>query len=196
VAAINDLAGDILAAYEAYADNTTNDLATDVTAAYEAYADNTTNDLATDVTAAYEAYADNTTNGLATDVTAAYEAYADNTTNDLATDVTAAYETYITNAIASASFTQYENTGIEVVIDQANGNLQGWIVTEASDAAFAGADTNFTETVRLNIVGTDTITWDTTNLLNAGTIELSNAVSVLIFDHPTGTNMWWVYQLR
>jgi len=141
------------------------------------------------------------TNGLAP------TAYVDNATNDLATGLIAyvggatnvytnTVVEYITNALSSAQWTAHSITGTTNVITPANGNLQTWTLTDASYAAVAGATTNYTETFRLNLIGAQTITWDTSNLLNSATVELSNSCSVLIFDHPTGTNMWWVYQLR
>lgn len=114
-----------------------------------------------------------------------------------ATATTASYVSgTLTNQVSAASFSDYAMSGTNVVISPTNGNLQSWTLTNVSWAAVDAANTNFTETVRLNIYGSNTITWTTTTLSNSTVLGPSNNISVLLFDHARNTNLWWGYRLR
>ena len=95
-----------------------------------------------------------------------------------------------------ASFSDFSLSGTNIVISPTNGNLQSWVLTNASWAALDAANTNYTETLRVNIYGSNTLTWTTANLSNTATLGPSNAISVLLFDHARDTNLWWGYRLR
>jgi DNA-binding CsgD family transcriptional regulator len=116
----------------------------------------------------------------------------------VASGVTNQWKIDATNALATASFTDFVLSGTNVVISPTNGNLQSWVTTNTSWAALDAANTNFTETIRLNIYASNTVTWTTSNLSNytANATSLSNATTVLLFDHFRNTNLWWAYRLR
>jgi hypothetical protein len=116
----------------------------------------------------------------------------------VASGVTNQWKIDATNALATASFTDFVLSGTNVVISPTNGNLQSWVTTNTSWAALGAANTNFTETIRLNIYGSNTVTWTTSNLSNytANATSLSNATTVLLFDHVRNTNLFWAYRLR
>ena len=99
-------------------------------------------------------------------------------------------------APVSANFTDFTLTGTSVNISPTNGNLQSWVMSGASTAAMDAANTNFTESIRLNIYGSNTLTWTTTYLSNSAVLGPSNAVSVLLFDHARNTNLWKGYRLQ
>ena len=102
----------------------------------------------------------------------------------------------ITNQVSTASYTDYVNSGTNIVISPTNGNLQSWTLTNASWAQLAAANTNFTETIRMNIYSSNTLTWASGTLSNATVLGPSNAISVMLFDHVRGTNLWQGYRLR
>ena len=102
----------------------------------------------------------------------------------------------ITNQVSAASFSDFLNVGTTVVISPTNGNLQSWILTAASSASLDAANTNFTQTLRLNVYGSNTLTWTTTTLSNSTVLVPSNSISVMLFDHARNTNLWWGYRMR
>jgi hypothetical protein len=95
-----------------------------------------------------------------------------------------------------ASFSDFALSGTNVVISPTNGNLQSWVITEQSWAALDAADTNYTETIRLNVYGSNTVTWTSANLSNTASLGPSNSISVMLFDHSRGTNLWWGMRIR
>jgi hypothetical protein len=106
--------------------------------------------------------------------------------------------TYITAAAANytnAQFTPFILTSGDVTIYPTNGNLQRYAITNAATITIAAANTNFMETLRLSIHGSNTITWAGT-LSNAAVGTNSAAVTELLLDHSENTNLWWMYRLR
>ena len=106
------------------------------------------------------------------------------------------YATNIYGNVLTAQFTDFALTGTSVNISPTNGNLQSWVMSGASTAAMDAANTNFTESVRLNIYGSNTLTWTITYLSNSMYLYPTAGVSVLLFDHPRGTNLWRGYRLQ
>ena len=131
-----------------------------------------------------------------TNVPGALSALSTNNGSGLTNLTSSALPAVLTNQVSAASFTDFLNVGTTVVISPTNGNLQSWVLTAASSASLDTANTNFTETLRLNIYGSNTLTWTTTTLSNATVLGPSNAISAMIFDHVRGTNLWWGYRLR
>jgi hypothetical protein len=106
--------------------------------------------------------------------------------------------TYITAAAANytnAQFTPYQLLSGSVTIYPTNGNLQRYVITNASTITIAGATTNYVESLRLSIHGSNTITWAGT-LSNASVGTCTVAVTELLLDHSENTNLWWMYRLR
>lgn len=115
------------------------------------------------------------------------------------TNLTVVHASAVTNGypwMSNASFGDFALSGTNVVISPTNGNLQSWVLTNASWAALDTANTNFTETIRLNLYVSNTLTWTTANLSNSVNLGPSNAISVMLFDHCRDTNLWWGYRLR
>lgn len=103
------------------------------------------------------------------------------------------------NVLATASFADFQITpsGTNVVISPTNGNLQSLFLSgTALGISMDAANTNFSETVRLNIYGSNSIAWSTGTLSNAFNLNPTGAVSVLLFDHVRNTNLWWGFRLR
>ena len=96
----------------------------------------------------------------------------------------------------TASFTDFVNAGTNIVISPTNGNLQRLVLTNTSWLSLDAANTNFTESIRLNIYGSNTVNWTTAALSNSAALGPSNSISVMLFDHEAGTNLWWGYRLR
>lgn len=102
----------------------------------------------------------------------------------------------ISSMTTTASYSAFNITGTNIVISPTNGNLQKWVLTNASWAVMDAANTNYTETIRLNIYNSNTVTWTTTTLSNATVLGPSNVISVLLLDHAENTNLWWGYRIR
>jgi hypothetical protein len=116
-----------------------------------------------------------------------------------ATATTATYisTAVITNATSQASFIpNFANAGTNIIISPTNGNLQTWTLTNVSWAQMAAATTNWSESIRLEIFGSNTLTWTTTALSNTSVLLPSNSVSVILMEHPVNTNLWFGYRLR
>ena len=103
------------------------------------------------------------------------------------------------NVLATASFADFQITpsGTNVVISPTNGNLQSLFLSGTNlGISMDVANTNFSETVRLNIYGSNSIAWSTGTLSNALNLNPTGSVSVLLFDHVRNTNLWWGFRLR
>lgn len=98
--------------------------------------------------------------------------------------------------VRTASFTDFVNFGTNIVISPTNGNAQSWTLTNASWATMDASATNLTDTISLNIYGSNTLTWTTTTISNATVLGPSNAISSLLFWKVRGTNLWYGYRLR
>ena len=106
----------------------------------------------------------------------------------------------ITNTVnvklLSAQFTPYVLSGTSIVINAANGNLQTWTITNVSYVGLAAANAAFVESIRVDVIGSNTITWTNLNLSNSLVLTVTNlSRNVFLFDHNYGTNLWWGFRM-
>ena len=107
----------------------------------------------------------------------------------------------LTNAasvLSTASFAPYDLSGYgtNVLITPANGNLQYYTITGACWFGVASVNTNYTEAVRLELRGSNYLSWTNLVLSNSVNLGPSNDTSVILLDRASGTNLWWGYRLR
>ena len=107
----------------------------------------------------------------------------------------------LTNAasvLSTASFAPYDLSGYgtNVLITPANGNLQYYTITGACYFGVASVNTNYTEAVRLELRGSNYLSWTNLVLSNSVNLGPSNDTSVILLDRASGTNLWWGYRLR
>ena len=103
---------------------------------------------------------------------------------------------YGSNVVYNGSYTPFILYGTNIIVSPTNGPLQTWTITNVSWVTLDTANTVYTETVRLNMLGSNTITWATANLSNSAAIGPSNYVTSVIFDHSNGTNLWWGFRIK
>lgn len=102
--------------------------------------------------------------------------------------------------IVGASFYPFDlnanATGTNIYISPTNGPLQFYEFTNTAYATVLSWDTNATETIRLELRGSNTLTWATATLSNSASLGPSNAISVIMLDKASKTNLWWGYRIR
>lgn len=100
--------------------------------------------------------------------------------------------------INNASFLPYNlGSATNITVSPTNGNAQVWTLTNASWITFANATTNYIETIRLDVIGSNTLTVSSAGVNNAAAMTITNAgPSAFLLDHSPGTTNWNIYKLK
>jgi hypothetical protein len=95
-----------------------------------------------------------------------------------------------------ASVVPFVMTSMTNVLSPTNGLVQRITLTGAAQFTLSSYDTNASEFIRLEVAGSNTITWVTANLSNSTALTITNPGAVYLFDRSAMTNLWWGYKLR
>jgi hypothetical protein len=102
------------------------------------------------------------------------------------------------NRTASASFAPVSLAamGTNIWLTATNGPVQKYTLTNSTWFTVLDSNTNNIETIRLELTGSNYVSFATTYLSNAVVCYPTNGITVLLFDRSAGTNLWWASRLR
>ena len=99
----------------------------------------------------------------------------------------------LTNQVTGALFqvfTNWADATNRFVLSPTNGNWQQVTLTNVAYIAMDATATNLGSTIRLTILGSNSITWTTSNLSNAAAATMNQWGAELLLDRRPYTNLW------